>query len=75
MFRSPSFRIFYLIVALTLFAASSQALPVFHHGREVPRTSQVEKESGGFFAFLLRLFGKSGGGMDPNGGYSGPGAE
>lgn len=74
MSRRSSFRIFYLVLALTLFAASSQALPSIRHGnREAPRASQVEGERGGFFTFLLRLFGKSGGGMDPNGGYAGPG--
>jgi hypothetical protein len=76
MFRRPFFLsrlVLVVVVTLILFGTPVQALPFFQHGnREVQRTIQAEKERG-FFAFLLRLFGKSGGGMDPNGGAAGPG--
>jgi hypothetical protein len=60
---------FALVVALAFLAAPAHALPFFWKGSspDLRQGGQIQKEEIGFFTFLFRLFGKSRGGMDPNG--------
>jgi hypothetical protein len=70
MFRRPLRRFvsFALVVTLAFLAVPAHALPFLRKGDlETPRVPQIEREAIGFFTFLFRLFGKSRGGMDPNG--------
>lgn len=56
-----------LVLALSLAAAPAQAASFAQGEKEQPRAQQAQKERGLLFSWLARLFGKSGGGMDPNG--------
>jgi hypothetical protein len=60
----------YLLIcglALSLAAAPAQAYSPFQGQHKQARASKPEKERGLFFSWLAKWFGKSGGGMDPNG--------
>ena len=63
----PVLALLTLLLALSLAAAPAQAFAFFPEEAEQPRAGQAQKERGLFFSWLTRLFGKSGGGMDPNG--------
>lgn len=70
MFRRPLRRFvsFVLVMTLAFLAVPAHGLPFLRKGDlGAPRAPQIERETVGFFTFLFRLFGKSRGGMDPNG--------
>ncbi|HEX2225399.1 MAG TPA: hypothetical protein VHN15_14455 [Thermoanaerobaculia bacterium] len=69
-FFRPLLALLTLVLALSLTAAPAQAFAFSPGAPEKPRAVKAQKERGLFFSLLVRLFGKSGGGMDPNG--SGP---
>lgn len=81
MFHRPFSRVlslFALVLTLSLSSAPVQAVPSLRYRNpEAPRAVQQVQQERGFFSFLMRLFGKSRGGMDPNGGTAGtaPGEE
>lgn len=65
-FFRPLLALLTLVLALSLTAAPAQALAFYPGETEKPRAWQVRKEWS-LFSFLVSLFGKSRGGMDPNG--------
>lgn len=65
-FLRPVLAVLALAMSLSLAAAPAQAFAFFQSEQEQPRARQVHKERS-FFSFLVSLFGKSRGGMDPNG--------
>lgn len=71
-FFRPLLALLTLVLALSLTAAPAQALAFYPGESERPRARQVKGERS-FFSFLVSLFGKSRGGMDPNG--TAPGGE
>jgi hypothetical protein len=69
-FFRPLLALLTFALVLSLTAAPAQALAFYPGEPERPRAEKAQKERGLFLSWLVRLFGKSGGGMDPNG--SGP---
>ncbi len=65
-FRPLSFLLVCGLV-LSLTAAPAQAFSPLQGQHEQTRASRQEKERGLFFSWFAKWFGKSGGGMDPNG--------
>lgn len=65
-FFRPLLALLTLVLALSLTAAPAQALAFYTGEAERPRVRQVKREWS-LFSFLVSLFGKSRGGMDPNG--------
>lgn len=59
---------FFMVVASAFFATSAPALPISGGRTGISRPTHGKER--GLLSLLIRIFGKSGGAMDPNGGTS-----